>query len=164
MRRDPPKSGIIKNCVFILTCLNFNHLESTLHWCNSPIETFFHCSQQFLNLLILMPFSSSATLFHLFHTGKMFPFKDLFHMGKQKKVAWGKTRWIGRVGKEGSCHFGSKTAEPQCGMGRYVHSSPIIKWANMLNESSEKFTEAQLSLSQQHQLVHWYRWVPRTLT
>ena len=23
---------LIKNCVFILTCLNFSHLQNTLHW------------------------------------------------------------------------------------------------------------------------------------
>ena len=32
-------------------------------------------------------------------------------------------------------------------------------------ESLQKnFTEAKCSLSQHHQLVHWHRWVPRTLT
>ena len=40
------------------------------------------------------------------------------------------------------------------------------KWANTLKESSEKkkITEAKYSLSQQRQLVRWYRWVPRILT
>ena len=47
-------------------------------------------------------------------------------------------------------------------MGRCTHKSPIMKWANALKESSKKFTEAKCSLSQQCQLVHWYRWVPRT--
>ena len=29
---DPPKQNVfIKNCVFILTCLNFSHLQSTLY-------------------------------------------------------------------------------------------------------------------------------------
>ena len=32
-------------------------------------------------------------------------------------------------------------------------------WKNL----QKKFTEAEHSLSQHHQLVHWYRWVPRTL-
>ena len=27
----PPKEFIYKNCVFILTCLNFSHLQGTLH-------------------------------------------------------------------------------------------------------------------------------------
>ena len=40
-----------------------------------------------LNSSILMPFKGSAVfffLFHLFHIGKIFPFKDFFHPGKQK--------------------------------------------------------------------------------
>ena len=37
----------------------------------------FHCSKQFLNLSILMPFSASAVFFfHLFHIGKTFSFED----------------------------------------------------------------------------------------
>ena len=40
--------------------------------------------KQCLNLLILMPFSASATfLFHLFHISKMFPFEVFFHQRKQ---------------------------------------------------------------------------------
>ena len=32
IRRTPPKwNVIIKNCAFILTCLKFRHLQSTLH-------------------------------------------------------------------------------------------------------------------------------------
>ena len=31
----------------------------------------------------------------------MFPFENFFHPGKQKKVAWGKIRWIGRAGTGG---------------------------------------------------------------
>ena len=52
----------IKNCVFILICLNFSHLQSTLHLVNTPIKTFFHCSKQFFNSFTLMPFSASAVL------------------------------------------------------------------------------------------------------
>ena len=63
-------------------------------------------------------------------------------------------------------HFWSKTAEHSvwCGqVSRYTRQSPIMKWANMLI-LQKKFTEAERSLSQQRQLVHWYRWVPRILT
>ena len=42
--------------------------------------------------------------------------------------------------------------------------SPIVKWTNEWKEPSKKFTEAERSLSQQCHLVHWHRWVPRTLT
>ena len=49
----------IKNCVTILTCLNFSHLQSSLHLVHL-LRCFFHCSKQFLNLSILMTFSVSA--------------------------------------------------------------------------------------------------------
>ena len=60
--------------------------------------------------------------------------------------------------------FWSKTAEHSLWCGQVTPKSPIMTWANTLNESSKKFTKAEHSLSQQRQLVHWYRWVPRTLT
>ena len=48
--------------------------------------TFFHCSNQFLNSSVLMPFSASAIFcLHLLHMGKMFPFEDFFPPGKQTK-------------------------------------------------------------------------------
>ena len=39
-----------------------------------------------------------------------------------------------------------------------------MKWANGLKESLKKFIKSKCSLAQQCQLVHCYRWVPRTLT
>ena len=58
---------------------------------------FFHCSEQFLNSSILMPFSAAAIfLFHLFYTDKTFPFEDFFIQGN-KKVTWGEIWWIGKV-------------------------------------------------------------------
>ena len=50
--------------------------------------------------------------------------------------------------------FGQKLLNTQCGVGTCTPKSPIMTWANTLKESSEKFTEAKCSLSQQHQLVH----------
>ena len=138
---------IYKNCVFILTCLNFSHLQILSIWCSAPVL------KRFLNLLILMPFSASAIfLFHLSTSAKCFPLRTYFN--------W---EWIGRVGHEGSCYFWSKTAEHSAWCGRCAHKSPIVKWANTLS-LQKKFTEAKHSLSQQRQLVHWYTWVPRTLT
>ena len=53
---------------------------------------FFHCSKQFLNLSIVMPFSvSTIFLFYFFHISKMFPFKDFFHPAKQNHYS----RWVG---------------------------------------------------------------------
>ena len=57
------------------------------------LRHFFHCSQQFLNPSILIPFSASGffCLFcfvfklHLFHIGKMLPFEDFFASGETNK-------------------------------------------------------------------------------
>ena len=50
------------------------------------LRCFFHCSRQFLNLSMLIPFSASSVfLFYLFNISKMFAFEDFFHVGKQKK-------------------------------------------------------------------------------
>ena len=89
---EPPKTELIyKNCVLILTCSNFSHLQSALHLMPCTYQDGFSPAQkQCLNLLILMPFSASATfLFHLFHISKMFPFEDFFPLGKQRsRSAW----------------------------------------------------------------------------
>ena len=48
--------------------------------------------------------------------------------------------------------FGEKLLNTQHGVGKCTCKSPIMKWANTLEESSKKFTEAMRSLSQQCQL------------
>ena len=51
--------------------------------------------------------------------------------------------------------FGQKLLTTQRGVGRCAYKSNVMKWANTLQESSKKkFTEAEHSLSQQHQLAH----------
>ena len=115
----PPntQNWFVKNCVLILTCINFSHLQSTPHWTHLS-RRFPHCSKELLSSSILMPFSASAIFsFHLFHIGKTFPFEDFFHQGGQKNSHSGRD-WVNREGGEqGSCCFGSKTAEHsvQCG-------------------------------------------------
>ena len=49
----------------------------------------------------------------------------------------------------GHAVFGQKLLNTQHGVGRCARKSPIMKWANMSKESSEKLTEAECSLSQQ---------------
>ena len=85
MRGAQKQNLFFKNCVFlhIETSVTFKVLSI---WCNTPIETFFHCSKQFWNSSILIPLSVSAIfLFHLFRIGKKFPFVDFFPAGKAKK-------------------------------------------------------------------------------
>ena len=166
MRAAPQTQNLlIKNCTFILTCLNFSHLQSALHlmqytYWDPPPTTAWNSfwTRWFWCLLVLLPFfcftSSMLT--------KRFSLRTFFYPGKQKKVVQGEIRWIGRVGHEGSCHFWSKTAESQRGVDRGTFKSPIMKWANMLR-LLKKFTEGEHSLSQ-GQVVRWYSWVPRILT
>ena len=88
MRGDPPKMKFIykKLCIYS----HVFKLQSPSKY--SPFDAtqlqkcFLHCSKQFLNLLILMPFSASAIfLFHFFHMSKAFPFEDFFSSGEAKK-------------------------------------------------------------------------------
>ena len=92
MRGHPKNQNwFIKNYVFILTCLNFSHLESTLHLmqCNITIETFFSTAQNSLNLSILMPFSASGIFcFTSSTSAKSFPLRTFF-IGETKKCPWG---------------------------------------------------------------------------
>ena len=55
---------------------------------------------QFWCLVVLLPF-----LFHVFHTGKTFPFEEMFSFiwGKQSCVGW--DEWTRRVGHGGHCSF-----------------------------------------------------------
>ena len=71
-------------------------------WFNTPVETFSHCSKQFLNLLILMPFSVSAVFLLLFVSPRPHRLNTslwgLFPSGETttgKKVTLGRIRWIG---------------------------------------------------------------------
>ena len=125
--RGDPKTTIIylyKNCEFILTCLNFSHLQSTLHLRQYTTKTFFYCSNHFLNSSILMAFCASAVLlFHLFHmisswwhdinmmtSAKCFPLWT-FSSRETKKKSCSGWDWVNREGGAwGSCSFWSKSA------------------------------------------------------
>ena len=64
-----PRNLFIKNCVFILTWLNFSYLQSTLHLMQYTYETFFHCSEWLLNSSFLMAFSGLLLFgFFFFHS------------------------------------------------------------------------------------------------
>ena len=86
-----------------------------------PWRLFSHCSKQFLSLWILVPvvlllFFLFVCLFHFFHISKIFPFEDFFHPGKQKRVAQGEIRWIGRVGHRRHAIFGQELRNTQHGV------------------------------------------------
>ena len=86
--KKPPWDLFIKNCVFILTCLNFSHLQSALHLMQYIYQDIFSTAQNsFLSLCILRPFSASAACLFLFFStsATMFPFGNFFFLGKQTK-------------------------------------------------------------------------------
>ena len=114
----PPKMEFIyKKCVFILTCLNFGHLQSTLHLTQYTYQGFFHCSKQFLNALIFRSFSTSAIVcFTSSTSAKCFPLRSFFI--QETKQSCLRLDWVNREGGElGLCCFWSKTAE-HSGVGR----------------------------------------------
>ena len=77
----------IKNCVLILTCLNFSQLRSTLHLMQYTYWDFFPLLKQFLNclfwcFLVFLPFfcfTSSTSVKH-------FPLSTFFHLEEKKKL------------------------------------------------------------------------------
>ena len=115
---------------------------------------FFHCSKQFLNASILMPFSASAFFFLV----KFFTYYTL----AKHNCSGGDL-----VNKEGgaweSCTFLFKS----CWVLRVVCAGVFVNHPYEMGKQAErvlkKFIEAECSLSHQRLLVHWYRWVFRTL-
>ena len=88
MMGDPPKMEFIhkKLCTYSYMFKLQSPSKCSLWDAVHVLRHFFRCPKQFLNSLILVPFSASAILFHLFHISKVFPFEDFFHLGKQKKL------------------------------------------------------------------------------
>ena len=115
---EPHQPGC-KNCVFILMCLNFSHLQSTIHLIQySYRDIFFHCLNQFLNSSILMPFCTSAGfLVCLFFCLTFEDLRTFSAQKKKKKSDRVSPRERGAGGAGGAFHFWSKTAKhsAQCG-------------------------------------------------
>ena len=106
-----------------------------------PWRHFTHCSEQFQNSLIWMPFSAFAIFcFTSSTSAKPFPLRTFFHPGKQKKSCLGWDR-VNREGgaQGGNLFFSQKLLNTQRSVGRCTCKSPIMKCANMLRESSKKF-------------------------
>ena len=57
MRAHPPKWNLfIKNCAFILTCLNFSHLQSMLHLMQYTHQNFFPLLETVFKLFSFVAF------------------------------------------------------------------------------------------------------------
>ena len=78
---------IYKNCVFILTCLNFSHLQSTLHVMQYTYRDVFLVLKTVLNSLILITFSASAIFCFTSSTlAKHFPLINFSIRGNKKVI------------------------------------------------------------------------------
>ena len=121
----------------------FKHQPLSMY---SPFDTihllrhFFHCSKQFLNSSILMPFSAAALFcFTSSTSAKRFPLRTLFFRGNKKSRSG-----QDQVNKEcrawASHHFWSKTAEHStCGVGRCPRTSQNgQRWCKSLQKNSLK--------------------------
>ena len=139
----PPKTWhlFIKYCVFILTCLNFSHLQSTLHLMQYTYRDIFPLLKTVLNLLILIPFRASAIFcFTSSTSAKCFPLRTFFICENEQtntNVTWGQIGWIGKVGHVHQYVFGQKTDEQSDWCGQ-VHSQVTH---HEMKESSKRFTE-----------------------
>ena len=164
-RRGVPQKWnfFVKNCIFNLPCLNFSHLQSTLCLMHDTYPDVFPTAQNsfwtrwFWCFLMLLWFFVSP-----FPHQQNVSLWGLFPSGETK--ARGEIGWIGRVG-----HGDDLFLVKNCWILREVWAGVLINhpsWNGRMCWKSfqKKFTEAKCSLSQQRQLVHWYRWVPRTLT
>ena len=97
------------------------------------LRCFFHCSEQFLNLSILMPFSASAGFcFTSSEMAKHFLLRTFFIRGNKKSLL--EQDWVNREGGAWqSCRFGQKQLNAQRSVSRCTRKSPMMKWANVLS-------------------------------
>ena len=118
--------------------------SDTLHSMQYTYQNIFPTSQMSLNSSILMPFSASAIfLFQFFHISKTFSIEDVFHLGNKTRCS-GRDQVNRESGTHASCCFWSEVLNTQHvwagthSVSWHAHDSPIMKWANTLEESSEK--------------------------
>ena len=126
------------------------------------LRHFFHCSKPFLNSSILMPFSASGSFcFTSSTSAKVFPL-DFFYPGKQKSLG-------ARLGEQRGqgmkvVPFWVKNCQTVSAVWAGVLVNHPYEMGKHTESVQKEFTASECSLSQQRQLVHGYRWVPRTLT
>ena len=124
-----------------------------------PLRQFFHCSKHFgacwfWCLIVLLPFFiSPLSYWHNFSLWRLFSSRKT----KKKSLGPRSGEWEGWG--VGVMLFLVKTCWTLCAVWADVllnHPSwnGQMRWKGL----QKKFTEVEHSLSQQHQLVHWYRW------
>ena len=82
-----PRIYLLKNCVFILTRLNFSHLQSSLHLMQYTYRDVFLLLKTAFELIDLMPFSVSIIYcFPSSTSAKRFPLRTFLIQGNNKKL------------------------------------------------------------------------------
>ena len=120
----------IKNCAFVLRCLNFSRLQSTLHLMQYTYQDFLPLLKtvfelisfdEFLLLVLLLFFASPLP-----HQQNV-SLCDFFHPGKQQKLShWSEIGGIGRVGHRAHAVSGQKLLNTQWRVCRCAHKSPTV--------------------------------------
>ena len=127
------------------------------------LRRLFHCSKQLLNLSILMlKFTASDVFCFTSSTlAKHFPLRTFFIRGNKINVCDLRMRMGEHMGVIPflAKNFWKLTAMLAGVLINYPSWNGQICWKSL----QKQFTEAEISLSQQCQLVHWYSWVSRTL-
>ena len=101
----------------------------------------------FWSLLVFLPFFVSP-----FPQQQNVSLWGLFSSEETKKSHSGPDGVNRGMGHKGHVIFSQKLLNTQQSVGKCVHKPSIMRWPNMLKESSKKFTEVKQSLSQQCQL------------
>ena len=132
-RGDQKKT--IKKCVFFHVYISATfkalHLMQYIYQDFSALLKVFKLNQ----FLCLLKGASDIFCFTSSTSAKSFPLRTFFQPGKQKV-----TLAVNRVGGAGGhTIFGQKLVNIQLLVGRCARKSPIMKWANTLNNYSKKF-------------------------
>ena len=110
-----------------------SHLQSTLHLMQYTYPDFLSLLKTVFRLVDFDTVQRSCHfLFHLFHIGKMFSFRNFFIQGNNKK-GHSQWDWVNREGGVwGHAVFDQKLLNTQCGVDRYPPKLPIMKQAKAL--------------------------------
>ena len=139
---EPPK----REFIYKMLCVYFHMFKPQSPSKHSLFDAiylsryFFHCSKQFLNSLILVPFRASVVFcFTSSTSAKCFLLWTSLIQENKKIVVQGEIQWTGGArGHGGHAIFGQKLLNTQHGMGGCTYKSPIMKWANVFKENLQK--------------------------
>ena len=110
----------IKNCIFILTCLNFSCLQSTFHLMQYTYADNFPQLRTVFELVNFdTPFSASAvSCFTSSTSAKRFPLRTFINQENKNQSCSRRDRMNREGGAQGSCCFWSKLLNTQHGCGQ----------------------------------------------